>query len=330
MNFYADVLKPILFRFDAETAHHLALAGLRAGGPFPRALGAMFGGAPPEVARRVGGIRFPNPVGLAAGMDKNAVALPAWEALGFGFAEVGTITALPQPGNPKPRLFRYPDLDALVNRFGFNNDGAEVVADRLARLRDAGRWPSIPVGVNIGKSKVTDLADAPGDYQASFEALREFGDYFVVNVSSPNTPGLRDLQHVDSLRAIMDALRDVDATKPIFVKLAPDLEVAQLDPLVDIAGISGFVATNTSLDHSALPPDRDETGGLSGAPITTKAHALLAALADRTDLPIIASGGIMTGADARARLDAGADLVQIYTGFVYHGPGLIREITKSC
>ncbi len=328
MNVYTDVLKPILFRFDAETAHHLALAGLRAGGRFPGPLGAMFGGAAPQAARRVCGIRFPNPVGLAAGMDKNAVALPAWEALGFGFAEVGTITALPQPGNPKPRLFRYPDLDALINRFGFNNDGAEVVADRLTRLRDAGRWPDIPVGVNIGKSKVTELADAPADYRSSFAALREFGDYFVVNVSSPNTPGLRDLQHVDALRAIMSELRAVDATKPIFVKLAPDLDPAQLDPLVGVPGISGFVATNTSLDHSILPADRDEVGGLSGAPITVKAQSIYAELSARTDLPVIASGGIMSRDDAKARFDAGADLVQIYTGFVYHGPNLIREICR--
>ncbi len=328
MNFYADLLKPILFRFDAETAHHLALAGLRAGGRTPGLLRATFGGGAPRAARRVAGIQFPNPVGLAAGMDKNAIALPAWEALGFGFIEVGTITARPQPGNPKPRLFRYPELDALVNRFGFNNDGAAAIADRLARLRDSGRWPGVPVGVNIGKSKVTELADAPADYRESFEALGEFGDYFVVNVSSPNTPGLRDLQHVDSLRAIMDALRAVDATKPIFVKLAPDLDSGQLDPLVDVPGISGFVATNTSLDHSALPTDRDETGGLSGAPITAKSQAVFAELRARTDLPIIASGGIMTAEDAAERLEAGADLVQIYTGFVYHGPDLIRDICR--
>ncbi len=326
MNFYADVLKPLLFRFDAETAHHIALAGLRVGGMAPGILRTAFGGAAPQAARRVCGIRFPNPVGLAAGMDKNAVALPAWEALGFGFAEVGTITALPQPGNPKPRLFRYPDLDALVNRFGFNNDGAAAVADRLTRLRDCGRWPGIPVGVNIGKSKVTELAAAPADYRDSFEALQEFGDYFVVNVSSPNTPGLRDLQHVDSLGAIMNELRAVDATKPIFVKLAPDLDPAQLDPIVGVPGISGFVATNTSLDHGTLAPHRDEVGGLSGAPITAKAHSIYQELIARTDLPVIASGGIMTSEDARSRFEAGADLVQIYTGFVYHGPNLIRQI----
>lgn len=326
MSLYTQLLKPLLFRLDAERAHHLALFGLQLGGHFPALLAAAFGGPAPRAERRVCGVRFPNPVGLAAGMDKNAIALPAWEALGFGFIEVGTITAHPQPGNPKPRLFRYPELDALVNRFGFNNDGATAIATRLTRLRDAGRWPSIPVGVNIGKSKTTPLDEAPADYRTSFEHLRDFGDYFVVNVSSPNTPGLRDLQHVDSLRAIMDALRSVDATKPIFVKIAPDLDPDQLDPLVSVPGISGFVATNTTLDHSALPPERDETGGLSGAPITTHAHKIFTALRDRTSLPIIASGGIMTKNDAQARLDAGADLVQIYTGFVYHGPDLIRQI----
>ncbi len=334
MSLYTDLLKPLLFRLDAERAHHLALAGLRLGGHFPALLAAAFGGSAPRAERRVCGVRFPNPVGLAAGMDKNAIALPAWEAIGFGFIEVGTITAHPQPGNPRPRLFRYPELDALVNRFGFNNDGAPTIAHRLTRLRDAGRWPTIPVGVNIGKSKITPLEEAPADYRASFEHLRDFGDYFVVNVSSPNTPGLRSLQHVDSLRAIMDALRSVDATKPIFVKIAPDRTPDDLDPLVSVPGISGFVATNTSLDHSVLPTDRDETGGLSGAPIAERAHSILTALRDRTSLPLIASGGIMNPTHAHARLDAGADLVQIYTGFVYHGPDLIRGICnfspKSC
>ncbi|MGC1479955.1 MAG: quinone-dependent dihydroorotate dehydrogenase [Chthoniobacterales bacterium] len=328
MSLYSHLFKPVLFQLDPERAHDLALAGLRAGGRTPSLLTATFG-PPPCFEREVGGVQFRNPVGLAAGMDKNAIALPAWEALGFGFIEVGTITAHPQPGNPTPRLFRYPELGALVNRFGFNNDGSTAVAARLEHLRDSGRWPRIPVGVNIGKSKVTELADAAADYRESFTKLQTFGDYFVVNVSSPNTPGLRDLQHVDALRSIMDTLRSVDSRKPIFVKIAPDLAAADLDPLVDIPGISGFVATNTSLDHSALPPDRDETGGLSGTPITKRAHEILLALRARTRLPIIASGGITSGEDGSDRLEAGANLVQIYTGFVYKGPGLIRDICNS-
>lgn len=331
MALYNQILRPALFRLDAETAHDVAMTGLRTAGRWPHALHALFGPAPVDV-RTVCGIPFRNPVGLAAGMDKNAVALPAWAALGFGFVEVGTITAQAQPGNPKPRSFRYPQLRALINRFGFNNDGAEAVSARLERLQDSGRWPAIPVGINIGKSKATPLEDAPADYRFSFERLRRFGDYFVVNVSSPNTPGLRDLQAADSLRPIMATLRDLDETKPIFVKIAPDVSAAQLDALAamaESAGVSGWVATNTSLDHSVIPAAQDQTGGLSGEPIRAKSLTILRDLRERSPLPIIASGGIMTPESAAERLTAGAALVQIYTGFVYHGPHLIRTIVRG-
>lgn len=328
MNVY-ELLRPLLFRMDAETAHHFALGALEAAPAF--ALRAVFGSAPVSPVE-VCGIRFPNPVGLAAGMDKNAVALCAWEALGFGFVEVGTITAKAQPGNPKPRMFRYPEIGALINRMGFNNDGADAVAARLDREKSARRWPSIPVGINLGKSKVTELADAPGDYLHSYRALLPFGDYFVVNVSSPNTPGLRELQDRDALTGIVRALQDHDASKPLLAKIAPDLSDAQVDAIVELVeteGLSGVIATNTTLDHSPVPAGRDETGGLSGAPLRARASEVLRRLRNGTSRPIVASGGIMNGADALERTEAGAALVQIYTGFVYRGPQLIREITTE-
>lgn len=328
MNSY-ELLRPLLFRMDAEAAHHFAIGALQS---VPGSLLRATFGAAPVATREVCGIPFRNPVGLAAGMDKNAVALPAWEALGFGFIEVGTITAKMQPGNPQPRLFRYPGKRALINRMGFNNDGADAVAARLDRLKASGRWPRIPVGINLGKSKVTELADAPGDYLHSYRTLLCYGDYFVVNVSSPNTPGLRELQDKDALASIVRALRDHDASKPLFVKIAPDLNSPQLDAILELVAtenISGLIATNTTLDHSAIPKERDETGGLSGAPLTSRSAEVLRVLRAGTDRPLIASGGIMTGKDARSRLEAGASLVQIYTGFVYRGPALIREILSD-
>jgi dihydroorotate dehydrogenase len=324
-----DLLRPLLFQMDAEAPHHFALGALEtAPAPFLR----MGFGAAPEDERIVAGIRFRNPVGLAAGMDKNAIALPAWEALGFGFVEVGTITAKAQPGNPQPRLFRFPELQALINRMGFNNDGADVVAARLDRLKASGRWPRIPVGVNLGKSKVTELADAAADYLHSFRALRDYGDYFVVNVSSPNTPGLRELQDKDALTKIVRTLRDYDHAKPLFVKIAPDLTPPQLDAILELAAtedLSGLIATNTTLDHSPIPAERDETGGLSGAPLRDRAAEVTRHLCAGTKRPVIASGGIMDAATARGRLEMGAALVQIYTGFVYRGPALIREIATA-
>lgn len=276
---------------------------------------------------------FPNPVGLAAGFDKNAEALPAWEMLGFGFIELGTVTARPQPGNPRPRCFRYPRQAALINRMGFNNDGADAIAGRLRRLRASGRWPRIPVGVNIGKSKVTPLGDAPSDYLHSFHTLREFADYVVINVSSPNTPGLRALQSVDALRPLLSALAAANTTAlPLLVKIAPDLADQDIDAVTDLAaasGLHGLIATNTTLDHSAITGARDETGGLSGAPLATRSTDVVRRITGRSRLPVIGSGGVMDAADAQAKFDAGARLLQIYTGFIYAGPGLIRRIVPS-
>jgi dihydroorotate dehydrogenase len=267
-------------------------------------------------------------------MDKNAIALPGWEALGFGFVEIGTITASAQQGNPRPRLFRYPAESALVNRMGFNNDGAEAVAARLEGLRKTGKWPKIPVGINLGKSKVTPLDEAPADYLHSFRKLREFGDYFVINVSSPNTPGLRDLQETRRLREIVRVLQKETRGKPLLVKIAPDLsdqQAVDLAVLCESEGIAGLIAANTTLDHSALPKNRDEQGGLSGLPLRQRATELIRLLKSNISLPIIASGGVMDAASAKEKFDAGAGLVQIYTGLVYHGPKLIREIVSfSC
>lgn len=289
----------------------------------------MFG--PPAINPvRLFGITFPNPVGLAAGMDKNAEALGAWEALGFGFVEAGTVTARAQPGNDKPRCFRFPAHQALINRMGFNNPGAEAVARTLASLKSSGHWPRIPIGMNIGKSKVTPLESAPSDYASSFRTLLPFGDYFVINVSSPNTPGLRQLQDTGSLTAIIRELKAIDASKPLLVKIAPDLSdeaVKEMAGLAEAEKLDGLIATNTTLDHSSVPPERDQTGGLSGSPLRSRSTEVLRILREHTSLPIIASGGVMSADSAREKLEAGASLVQIYTGFIYSGPGLIRGIS---
>lgn len=339
---YRSALRPALFSVDAEAAHHLAMRALSTAARWPalrslvrRAAGTRTNDA--TLARTVFGIRFPNPVGLAAGFDKNGVALAVWEALGFGFVEAGTVTALPQPGNPPPRMFRVPERRALINRLGFNNAGADAVAARFRRLKEVGRWPQIPVGINLGKSRVTPLERATEDYVASLEKLHPFGDYFVLNVSSPNTPGLRSLQGRDELDALLRAVqhknRSLPSPRPMLVKIAPDLTFPQIEEVLDLAQqhvLAGIVATNTTVDHSSLPPTAPkETGGLSGEPLRSKATEIVRFLADRTPLPIVAVGGVSDSASAQEKLDAGAALVQLYTGFVYGGPTLIPEICQG-
>jgi len=310
----------------AEAAHNLAILGLRM--TPPSLLRAAFG-ATPQKPTKLFGLTFPNPVGLAAGMDKDASALRAWEALGFGFVEAGTITALAQPGNPKPRCFRYPSQQALINRMGFNNSGASVAAVRLARQKASGRWPRVPVGINIGKSKLTPNEQAASDYATSYKLLLPFGDYFVINVSSPNTPNLRALQDRDSLAEIIRTLKRINNIKPLLVKIAPDLTneaVRDIAALAESEHLAGLIATNTTLDHSSVPKDSDQQGGLSGTPLRRRSTEVLRIMRSATDLPIIASGGIMDAASAHEKLEAGASLIQLYTGFVYHGPELIRDI----
>ena len=327
---YRNLLRPLLFRVDAEMVHHLAMAALAGPG---RVLGSWKTVNDARLARKIFGVTFPNPVGLAAGFDKNAVALPAWAGLGFGFAEVGTITARAQPGNPKPRIFRVPEIGGLINRLGFNNDGADRVADRLAHLRKSGKWPAIPVGINIGKSKVTPLDEATLDYLLSFERLQHFGDYFVLNVSSPNTPGLRSLQDRDTLDLLLgDMQRRNPAGRPLLLKIAPDLEwgaIEEILVLCEAHKLAGIIATNTTIDHSSVPGAARQQGGLSGRPLRARSTEVVRFITARTKLPVIAVGGIFSADDALEKFDAGAALIQLYTGFIYEGPGLVRRICDA-
>src|ERR1700730_4903102 len=331
---YERFVRPLLFSIDPETAHRLAIESLRAASHVDLALKALRAFQPPANPKNLFGLSFPNPIGLAAGLDKNGVALPAWAALGFGFVEIGTVTAHAQPGNPKPRIFRLPEQNGLINRLGFNNEGADAFADRLGKVKGSGRWPQVPIGINIGKSMKVPVTEAVQDYVYSFQRLREFADYIVLNVSSPNTPGLRELQGPEALSELLSAIGEEnrDTLKPVLVKIAPDLTMDELDQIVstcETANVAGIIATNTTLDHSSIPTARDEQGGLSGGPLREKASALVRAIAARSTIPIIASGGIMDADSAREKIDAGAQLVQLYTGLIYRGPGLLREIAAA-
>lgn len=331
---YERRIRPVLFSLDPETAHHLALGCLRAASRLPFALRALHSFRPPKKPKTLFGLNFPNPLGLAAGFDKNGVALPAWAALGFGFVEIGTVTAKAQRGNPRPRIFRYPEQEALINRLGFNNHGADAVAARLGSLRRSGRWPGIPVGINIGKSKVTPIEEAAEDYLFSFRLLHEFADYIVLNVSSPNTPGLRTLQERDALEELLRVIhkKNLITRKPVLLKIAPDLALPELEQIITTCeenGIAGIIATNTTLDHAAIPAPLDQAGGLSGLPLREKSTELVRAITARSRLPVIASGGISDAASAKEKLEAGAQLLQLYTGYIYHGPGLLREIVEK-
>ena len=334
INFYERVLRPLLFSLEAETAHHFTIASLGGASHFDPALRALKRFAPRSKPRTLFGLTFPNPIGLAAGLDKNGVALPAWAALGFGFIEIGTVTAMAQPGNPKPRIFRLPAQQAVINRLGFNNDGADTIAQRLRGLRENGRWPAVPVGINIGKSRTTPLERATDDYLYSFRLLRDFADYITLNVSSPNTPGLRELQEPAALSRLLHAIASEPGpvARPLVVKISPDLSPVELEAVLATCeenGVAGIIATNTTLDHSAVPPGLDEEGGLSGAPLREKSSALVRSIAANSNIPVIASGGICDAESAREKFEAGAHLLQLYTGFVYRGPGLIREIVEK-
>src|SRR5262245_21745647 len=331
---YEGLVRPLLFSLDAETAHHFTIASLHRASHFNPALRALKRFTPPSKPKTLFGLTFPNPIGLAAGLDKNGVALPAWAALGFGFIEIGTVTAMAQPGNSKPRIFRLPAQQAVINRLGFNNDGADAIALRLRGVRESGRWPAIPVGINIGKSRATPLERATDDYLYSFRLLRDFADYITLNVSSPNTPGLRELQEPRQLSELLHAISNEPgtATKPVLIKISPDLSSSELEAILNVCvenGVAGIIATNTTLDHSSVPPERDEEGGLSGAPLREKATVLVREIVARSTIPVIASGGICDAASAREKFQAGAQLIQLYTGFVYRGPGLLREIIDN-
>ncbi len=332
MTFYETVLRPLLFSLDPERVHELAMIMLKMLSRQTWALDFVRRDQDQALGREVFGLYFANPVGLAAGFDKNGVALPAWEALGFGFIEIGTITAHEQPGNPRPRIFRVPELEAVINRLGFNNEGVERISARLENLRTASRWPKIPVGINIGKSKIVPLEDAVSDYVQSFNRLRALGDYFVLNVSSPNTPDLRKLQEQGAIKVLLEAIQLRNPGKPLLVKIAPDVTFEQLDYILESAlecKLAGVVATNTTIDHQAVPLARRQTGGLSGKPLRTRSLEVLKFIKEHSALPVISVGGIMNADDATARFDAGADLVQIYTGLVYRGPALVGQIAQK-
>lgn len=344
--YYECLLRPLLFRQDPEHAHEQAVAALRrlaAVSPLCWAVEKLLArGAMMARPIEVFGLKFPNAVGLGAGFDKHAEAWPAAAALGFGHVEVGTITALAQPGNPRPRVFRFPAHEAVINRMGFNNEGCEAVAARMAKQPLPGQR-RIPVGVNLGKSKLTAIEDATGDYLQSFARLADYADYVVLNVSSPNTPNLRQLQDESRLRellaAVTSANRDRVTTSgkkrvPVLLKIAPDLTWPQIDAVlgvIDAYGLDGIIATNTTLARPGFFATVNEAGGLSGAPLRQRSTEIVNYIARATGgrLPIIAVGGIVDALSAGEKLDAGATLVQIYTGMIYRGPFFAAELARA-
>jgi len=326
-----DLLKPALFALPAETAHrvtHRLLRGVQHT-PIEDALRDHYAVDDARLETEAFGLGFDNPVGVAAGFDKNAELPSVLTALGFSHVEVGGVTAERQPGNPRPRLFRLPEDGALINRMGFNNEGADLIG---ARLDDAD-LPDAPVGINIGKSKSTPLGEAVDDYCYTYDRVADAGDYFVVNVSSPNTPGLRELQNRESLERILGGLVDAGAD-PLLVKLSPDLAAPAIEEalaVVDDLNLAGVVATNTTVERPSglRNPNRAERGGLSGKPIEERATGTIKFIAERTDVPVVGVGGITDAAGAYRKIRAGASVVQLYTGLVYEGPGLARDINRG-
>jgi dihydroorotate dehydrogenase len=351
LDIYQLAVRPLLFsalKADPETVHRQSLALLHAldttpTSPLTKLALASFKQSFCRVDRRleqsVFGLKFANPVGLAAGFDKDGMAAGIWQYLGFGFAELGTVTYHPQPGNDKPRLFRLPQDLAALNRMGFNNLGSAALA-QLLEQRQSGDF-TIPIGINLGKSKITELEDAAMDYLGSFKRLKDLGDYFVINVSSPNTPGLRDLQAIEPLRKIFDTLQQENqGQKPILVKIAPDLaweDIAAVVELSQASQLAGIIATNTTLDRSQLATKvlaatgkkvTEESGGISGAPVRHKSTQVIRFIHQQTggSLPIIGVGGIFTADDAWEKITAGASLLQVYTGWTYNGPWMVDRI----
>jgi dihydroorotate dehydrogenase len=331
-----SLTRPFLFALDAEKAHGVGLRAIELA--YRTGLTPLVANKPKPLPTPAFGITFPNPVGLAAGLDKNAVHVDALASLGFGFIEVGTITPKPQSGNPKPRMFRLPEHKAVINRLGFNNEGVDALLKNL----DCARFGGV-LGINIGKNKDTPNERAVEDYLACLRAVHERASYITVNISSPNTSGLRDLQEEETLRRFIGRLRDEQEKlgangrrKPMLLKIAPDLTEAELDAIAEVllaSGIDGLICTNTTIDRAAVQDHRyaSEAGGLSGAPVFAKSTATLSGMAKRTGnrLPIIGVGGILDGANAQAKIAAGATLVQCYTGLIYRGPVLIGEAVEA-
>ena len=334
---YYPLLRSFLFRLDPETAHHWTLRLLRL--PGAGILSTLVALGIPTAPRRVMGLDFPNPVGLAAGLDKDGECIALWRTLGFGFVEIGTVTPRPQPGNPKPRMFRLPQAQALINRMGFNNQGVDRLVERVRRARFKG-----VLGINIGKNADTPVERAVDDYLIGLRKVYRWASYVAVNISSPNTPGLRDWQYGAPLERLLEALKNEQARLaaeqgryvPLAVKIAPDLAEADLSTVGQALlrhELDAVIATNTTLSRAGVEglPHAGEAGGLSGAPLRTRSTAVVRQLREILEdkLPIIAVGGILSGADAAAQIAAGASLVQIYTGFIYRGPELIREAVKA-
>jgi dihydroorotate dehydrogenase len=338
-----NLIRPLLFTLDPEKAHHFAFRSMslvKNAEVLQSILRNSLQVEAESLKTKVFGLEFSNPVGLAAGFDKDARLLPIWKALGFGFAEVGTVTPVGQPGNPQPRLFRLPSDQAVINRMGFNNEGAEAIRDRLLKLLKDGKWPQFPVGINFGKNKATSLENAVNDYCKLVDHFLDLGDYFVINVSSPNTPGLRELQEKSKLGEIFETLQKriygrlkMDA-RPLLVKVAPDLEMSQLDDVLELClkhKLAGIIATNTTLSRDGLNTRIEEAGGLSGLPLKKRSTDFIKHIYKSTHgkLPIIGVGGVFNAEDAYEKIKAGASLVQVYTGFIYEGPSMIRRINKG-
>ena len=337
---YRNCLRSLLFLQESEAAHNRVLKGLSLASKIPMLpmlADGLYGS--PNLPVEIAGLRFPNPVGLAAGMDKSAVAVPMWERLGFGFAELGGVTRHAQSGNDAPRMFRAVADRALVNRMGFNNPGADTIASALSEWHARDDWPSHPIGINLGKSKITPLTEAAEDYAFTFRALQELADFFVVNVSSPNTPNLRKLQDKSALDEILQTLRGVNSEKPLLIKIAPDLTTEAIDDVLDLAtahSLAGIVATNTTItrpetDDAQCEKIYTETGGLSGAPLRQRSTEVIAHIFKHTEgkLPIIGVGGIFSADDAWEKITAGASLVQVYTGLIYKGPSIAGDIVRG-
>ncbi|MBK8368218.1 MAG: quinone-dependent dihydroorotate dehydrogenase [Bacteroidetes bacterium] len=338
---YKQLLRPLVFKLDPEKAHYLTfdLMKLALGNPFGRFMSkSILEYKHPKLKRQLFGLNFENPVGLAAGLDKDAKVFNELGALGFGFIEIGTLTPKPQPGNDKPRLFRLPNDKAIINRMGFNNEGVDAAVIRLKN-----RKTKAIIGGNIGKNKVTSNEDAIKDYEYCFNALFDVVDYFVVNVSSPNTPNLRELQDKEPLTHLLNHLQNINNSKPkrkpLLLKIAPDLTNSQLDDIIDIVAstkIDGIVATNTTIAREPLTYPKAEIeaigmGGLSGKPLTKRSTEVIAYLKTKSNnaFPVIGVGGIHSPEDAIEKIKAGADLIQLYTGFIYEGPALIKNINKE-
>lgn len=338
-----SIVRSFLFLFSAETAHNLTLRLLKLSSVIPGIsylIKKIFIIRHKKLRKTIWGIQFPNPIGLAAGLDKNAVAFPELGNLGFGFVEIGTVTPKGQDGNPKPRLFRIIQDEAIINRMGFNNDGVDQIIENIKKGKKR-KGGDIVLGGNLGKNKVTPNEQAVQDYLISLNALYPYVDYFVVNVSSPNTPNLRELQDKEPLTKLLQTLKDAIAqkpmNKPVLLKIAPDLTVGQLDDIIDILNtpvVDGIIATNTTISRDNLTISQDKidqigAGGLSGKPLTARSTEVIKYIASRSKKPIIAVGGIMTVEDALEKFHAGASLVQLYSGFIYKGPALIKKINEA-